>query len=330
MKKMFYMVVAVLAAFSLGGCGERAEDVRGLEKITVILDYMPNTNHSGIYAGDKLGYFEQEGLELEIIEPGDNTVTTLIAAGKGDFGFSFQEDVTYALTLDEPLPIRAVAAVIAHNTSGFASHRDKNIMSPADFEGKTYAGWGSPSEEAIVRGVMRADGGDPDKLNYVVSDDVNYSVLRDKVDVIWLYWAWDGIASQLAEMPLNYIELRKLDSRLDFYTPVLIGENSFLEENPETAERFLRAAGRGYEYCVENPQGAAEILHEIAPEYDLEMLKASQEYLASRYIDDSASWGLMRDEVWEGYTGFMLENKLIPRWVPASECYTNKFLHQAD
>ena len=326
MKKMFYTVFAVLAFLMLGGCAGKGEDNRDLEKITVILDYMPNTNHSGIYAADKLGYFEQEGLKVEIIEPGDNTVTTLIAAGKGDFGFSFQEDVTYARTLDEPLPIRAVAAVIAHNTSGFASYRDKNITRPMDFEGKTYAGWGSPSEEAIVRGVMQADGGDPDKLNYVVSDDLSYSVLRDKVDVIWLYWAWEGIASQLAGMPLNYIELRTLDSRLDFYTPVLIAENSFLEENPETAESFLKAARRGYEYCVQNPESAAEILYESTPEYDLEMLKASQEYLASRYIDDSDSWGLMKDEVWDDYTRFMLENQLIPRSIPASECYTNEFL----
>jgi len=51
----------------------------------------------------------------------------LIAAGQGEFGISYQEQVTYARTTKEPLPVKAIAAIIQHNTSGFASPTERGI-----------------------------------------------------------------------------------------------------------------------------------------------------------------------------------------------------------
>ena len=108
-----------------------------LEDVTVILDYVANTNHTGMYVALDQGYYEKEGLNVKIVEPTEGATATLIAVGKGDFGVSYQEDVTIALTSADPLPIKAIAAVIQHNPSGFATYADKDIKSPKDFEGKT-------------------------------------------------------------------------------------------------------------------------------------------------------------------------------------------------
>ena len=70
--------------------------------MTLILDYVPNTNHTGIYVAQDLGYFEDEGITLNIVEPGnDQTSATLVGAGRGEFGVSYQEDVTYARTAED-------------------------------------------------------------------------------------------------------------------------------------------------------------------------------------------------------------------------------------
>lgn len=95
---------------------------------------------------------------------------TLVAVGKGDFGISYQEDVTVASASKDALPIKAIAAIIQHNTSGFVTYADKDIHSPKDFEGKTYAGWGGPGEEAVLKAVMTQAGADPSKLNRIISD----------------------------------------------------------------------------------------------------------------------------------------------------------------
>lgn len=328
------LTLILVLSFSFTACGESEKNSdtdtgkSDLEKVTLILDYVPNTNHTGFYVAKEKGWFEEEGLDVEIIEPGDNSVTTLIAADKGDYGISFQEDVAYALDLDEPMPVKAIAAIIQHNTSGFASYKEKNITSAKDFEGKTYAGWGSPSEESVIEAVMKADGGDFSKTKITVSDGSGYELLRDKVDYMWFYWAWDGIAAERAGMPLNYFEIRDFDERLDYYTPVIIATDDKIKEDPETTKKFLAATKKGYEFCIENPDEAAEILHKNADTYDIEMLRESQKYLADKYIDDAEYWGVMKDDVWDRYNEFMMENGLIKNKIKASDCYTNDFLTQ--
>ncbi len=329
MRRIFVAILCVSIILSLTACASRKEAGEGnerLESVTVILDYVPNTNHTGLYAALDLGYYREQDFDVKIMEPAENTTPALIATGKGDFGISYQEEVTYALTAEEPLPIKAIAAIIQHNTSGFASYKDKNILTPKDFEGKVYAGWGSPSEEAVIKAVMNSAGADFSKLSIGVSEGSGYSVLKDKVDIMWFFWAWDGIASEMAGIPINYMELKELDPRLDYYTPVIITNNEIIEKNPELAKKFMAATSKGYEYAIENPEEAAKIIHKYAPDYDIGMLTKSQQYLAGQYSKDSEKWGLMKDEIWNGYTEFMKENGLINKSIPASDCYTNEFL----
>ena len=324
--KRILIPVLLLAALLSGCTGPTPPPSSQGEPVTLVLDYLPNTNHTGFYVAQEKGYFAEEGLDVTIIEPADGAVTTLIAAGQGTFGISYQEDVTYARSAEDPLPIRAIAAIIQHNTSGFASYKEKGITRPADFEGKVYAGWGSPSEEAVIKAVMTADGGDFDKLTVVTGDGSGYAALKDRVDIMWFFWAWDGIASQLAGVPVNYIELREFDARLDYYTPVIIASNDTLQNQPELTRKFLRATARGYEFCIENPQEAAEILQSHVTQYDLDMLTQSQEYLAEKYMEDTDRWGIMKDAVWADYTAFMVENGLISQTISPEDCYTNEFL----
>ena len=105
MKKLLVCLLALLLAFSAAAFAEEE-----LEDVTVILDYVPNTNHTGMYVALYKGWYEEEGLNVEIIEPTEGATATLIAVGKGDFGISYQEEVTMALTSEDPLPIRAIAA----------------------------------------------------------------------------------------------------------------------------------------------------------------------------------------------------------------------------
>lgn len=330
-RKLLALLLPVAIIVSLAACGsteitESSELQEELKDVTVILDYVPNTNHTGIYVAKELGYYEEAGLNVNIVEPTEGVTATLIAAGKGDFGISYQEDVTYAIANEDPLPIKAIATIIQHNTSGFGSYVGKNITSPKDFEGKSYAGWGAPSEEAVINAVMNAAGADFSKLSMVTADGVDYTSLKKDIDLIWMFWAWDGIAAQRAGIDVNYMELKELDKRLDYYTPVIIASNDTIENDPEMVQAFMDATTKGYMYCVESAHESAGILHKYADSYDLEMLEESMDYLAQKYVDDAERWGTMKDSVWEGYTEFMVENKLIKEAIPASDCYTNEFV----
>lgn len=320
------MAVMILLLGTAGLMQVKAEENAELKKVTVILDYIPNTNHSGMYVALNKGYYEEEGLDVEIIEPTEGATNSLIANGVGTFGIAYQEDVTLAVAAQDPLPIKSIATIIQHNTSGFVTLADSGIEGPADWEGKTYAGWGGPGENAVLRCVMEQAGADPDKLNQVIADGLGIESLGRACDIMWYFEAWDCVSCEMAGIEINYIPCRDLDERLDYYTPVIVANTATLESDPEMVKAFLRATAKGYQDCIDDPDTAAEILHSYAPDYDLEMLKLSQNILAEKYMEDADTWGIMKEEVWNNYTDFMVEYGVLEEAVPTDKLFTNDFL----
>ena len=333
MKIKKYISIALAGALmltTLSGCSKKEEKSANKgEKVTVVLDWTPNTNHTGLYTALENGYFKDQGLDVEIVQPPEGGAASLVASGKADFGISYQEEVTYAKTSDEPLPIKAIAAVIQHNSSGFASPKDKNIKTPKDFEGKIYGGWGSESETAAIKAVMEKTGADFDKVTIAdIGQDDFFTATTNSVDFAWIYEGWDVVQAKLKNFDLNFIPLNQFDKRLDYYTPVIISNETLLNDNPELAKKFMKATTEGYQFAIDNPEEAAKILVKHAPEIDEELAIESQKFLASKYKDDAPRWGEMKDEVWNNYTAFLKEYGLINKDLKPEDAYTNEFLPQ--
>jgi ABC-type nitrate/sulfonate/bicarbonate transport system substrate-binding protein len=290
---------------------------------------VPNTNHTGIYIARENGYYNDQGLEVEIIQPSEGGSADLIAAGRGEFGISYQEQVTYARTAENPLPVVAVAAIIQHNTSGFASPVDKNIKDPSDFEGKKYGGWGSPMEEAMLRGLMEKYGADYSKLEIVNigASDFLTSVTKD-VDFAWIFYGWDGIKAGLEGFPIDFMLLQEVDPLLDFYTPVIIASEKTIDEEPGLVKKFLSATEKGYVFAAGNPEEAARLFLLDNSELDSELVIASQQYLSGQYIGDSPRWGIMEKSIWDDFGNWMYENNLLQSSLESGKAFTNEFLPQ--
>lgn len=330
-KKYISIILAgALMLTTLSGCSKKEEKSANKgEKVTVVLDWTPNTNHTGLYTALENGYYKDQGLDVKIVQPPEGGAASLVASGKADFGISYQEEVTYAKTSDDPLPIKAIAAVIQHNSSGFASPKDKNIETPKDFEGKIYGGWGSESETAAIKAVMEKTGADFDKVTIAdIGQDDFFTATTNSVDFAWIYEGWDVVQAKLKNFDLNFIPLNQFDKRLDYYTPVIISNETLLNDNPELAKKFMKATTEGYQFAIDNPEEAAKILVKHAPEIDEELAIESQKFLASKYKDDAPRWGEMKDEVWNNYTAFLKEYGLINKDLKPEDAYTNEFLPQ--
>lgn len=331
LKKIVSLTTATLLTIGLiTGCSSKSnknQDGSDLEKVTVVLDWTPNTNHTGLYVALDKGYYEEQGLDVEIVQPSDGSATTIVATGKADFGVSYQEDVTYAKTSEDPLPIKAIATIIQHNTSGFASPASKNIKTVKDFENKTYGGWGSESEKATLNAIMTNNNADYSTIKILdVGEDDFFTATKGDIDIFNIFEGWTGVEAKLRGEDINFIATKDLDKRLDYYTPLLITSNKIINDNPDLAKKFLAATSKGYEDCVSNPEESAKILLKHAPEINEDLAIESQKYLADKYIDDASKWGEMKDSVWDNYTSFMKEYKLINKDMKASDAYTNEFL----
>ncbi|ACM22363.1 MULTISPECIES: ABC transporter substrate-binding protein [Thermotoga] len=296
------------------------------EEVTVVLDWYPNTNHTGLYVAKDLGYYEEEGLNVEIVQPSRLTAEQIVASGKAEFGVSYQEAVT--LARGEGLPIVSIAAVIQHNTSGFAWLKSEGIKSVKDWEGKKYGTWGSPIERATIEYIMKKYGADPSKVIFVNVGQMDFfaGTLNDVFDFAWIFYGWDGVASKVKGIEIEFLPLREIDEVFDYYTPVLITSESLIEKNPDLVRRFLRATARGYEYAIQHPVEAAKILLKYAPELDEKIVVESQKYLAGQYRADAEKWGYQKEEVWRRYAEWLHSTGFLKEMIDVTKAFTNEFL----
>ena len=158
-----------------------------------------------------------------------------------------------------------------------------------------------------------------------VTDEV--SALESKaVDAIWIFYAWAGVKMELEGLETDYFAFSDINPVFDYYTPVVIANNSFLEEEPETAKKFLTALRDGYEFAIENSEEAADILCEAAPELDPELVKASQEYLADQYKAEAEQWGYIDPQRWNSFYQWLNENGLVETEIPENAGFSNEYL----
>ncbi len=325
MKRMLSLILALLLALALGTAG-LAEST----PVTFVLDWTPNTNHTGIYVAIAKGYFAEAGLDVTVVQPPDDGAEVLVASGQAQFGVSFQDTMADALSGESPLPITAVAAVVQHNTSGIVSRKGEGMDRPSGLEGHKYATWEWPVEQATVKQVVEADGGDFSKVELIpstVTDEV--SALQSKsVDAIWIFYGWAGIACEQAGLDIDYFAFSDIDPVFDYYTPVIIGCDAYLADHPDEAKAFVAAAQKGYTYAAEHPEEAADILMEAAPELasNKELIYASQQYLSAAYIADAEKWGVMDPARWSAFYTWLNDNGLVTGTLDPNAGFTNDLL----
>lgn len=337
LKKIVSAVLVTALAFSLCACSGNAESNNAGEnnagngektEITFVLDWAPNTNHTGFYVAQELGYYEEAGLDVTIVQPPEDGATMMVASGQAQFGIDFQDYLTPVFTSEDEMSVIAVAAIIQHNTSGIISLKEDGITSPAGMEDKNYATWGLELEQAMIKNVVEADGGDYDKVNMIPEyvTDVP-SALQQDIDAVWVYYAWDGISTKQAGLETNMFYFKDITPEFDYYSPVIIANTDFLEEDEEAAKAFLDATRRGYEYAIENPEEAAQILCKQVPELDEDMVKESQIWLADQYKAEVDQWGYIDQERWDAFYTWLYENGLSEE-IPAGTGFTNEYLSE--
>ena len=310
------------------GAGADADAAAETTKVSFVLDYTPNTNHTGIYVALDQGYFAEEGLEVEVVQPPEDGADALIGAGGAQLGISYQDYIANNLASDQPMPYSAVAAVIQHNTSGIMSRAEDGITHPAAMEGHTYATWNMPVEQATVKQCVEADGGNWDNVElvpYETDDDVA-GLRANMYDTVWVYEAWAVQNAIVQDVDVNYFSFISVDPVFDYYTPVIAANDDFAKENPEVVKAFLRAVKKGYEYAVANPDAAADILCAQVPELDPALVHQSQTYLADQYVAEAESWGVIDKDRWAAFYGWLNDNQLLANQIDVNAGYDLSYL----
>lgn len=332
--KFLCITLSVILCMGFAGCssiksGDKASDsASDLKKITLVLDYTPNTNHAGIYIAKAKGLFEKQGLDVDIQQPPEDGADALVAAGKAEFGVSFQDWMASYLGSDNPLPVTAVGAILQHNTSSILSLRSEGINSPKDMTGKSYGSMDVDTELAILKTLVNNDGGNWDNVKVLpgaATDEVQ-GLSSHAYDSIWSYEGWGVINTRLNGFDTQSFKIADIDPVFDYYTPLVISNNDFLQNNPNVAKSFMSALAEGYKYAATNIDDSTEILCSVVPELNRGLVYESLNYLKDYYLDEDSEWGKFDENRWSAFYEWMNSVNLTEKPLDVKTGFTNKYL----
>lgn len=331
MKLTHILAAAALLVGAIGTASAQPYNVR------LALDWVPNTNHTGIYVALAKGWYEDEGVDLQILPYGNVSPNVLVTSGRADVGISGTQGVLSAAALGDP--VVSIAAIIGANTAGLAVLEDSGIESPMDLDGKIYAAFGGPIEQPIIESVIRHAGGEGTFKSAVLGVAGFDALLAGRADFIWIYEGWDGIRAEREGIELRLFNF--VDYGIpDHYNPVLTASPDTIEQNADALRAFLKATSQGYTFAAENPAEAAELLIETAPPGSFPepgLVRDSQAFVSRVYAPADGPWGVQDLEHWQGFGKFLLNAEVFTdangnavRDLDFESLYTNDLLPEIE
>jgi putative hydroxymethylpyrimidine transport system substrate-binding protein len=320
--------VLVLVALLLAACGERSEPTGApaQQRLTVLLDWLPNADHAPIYAAQASGAFRRAGLDVRIQTPSDATSPLkLLAARRVDLAITYEPELL--LARDKGQKIAGVGALVQRPLSSLISLKGK-VKTPRDLDGKTVGVTGLPSDEAALRAILAHAGLDRGGVKTVeVGFNLVPALLSKKVDAI-LGAYWNVEAVELARQHKDPTVIRIDEAGVPTYNElVFAAREDYLGEKGEVVRRFMQALARGAEAMRTDPAVAVNAL--VAANKDLDRnteLAQVRKTLPVFFPAAGKPFGWMDPVQWNRYGDWMYDSKLVTRPPNAARALTNEFL----
>ena len=324
------LAVALLAlALGLAACGEKSEDVSGeAEPLSLTLDFYPNPDHAGIYMAQKLGYFEEAGLDVSIRTPADPAAPIkLLSTGQTDLAISYEPEVL--LAHEQDLGLTAVAALVNRPLTSMIWLKESGIGGIKDLRGKTIATAGIPYQDAYLETILaRADLTPSDVEVVNVGFGLLPAIVGGKAEaMLGGFRNVEGVDLRLrgkdpVVTPVDRLGVPTYDEL------VLVVQSQRLEEDPEPIRLFLAALERGTEAAAKSPQATTEALLEANPDLDPKLTRA--EVAATLPLLDpprhGRPYGHLATGRWTEFAAWMRDNGLVSRLITPAEVLSNSYL----
>ena len=330
-KKILALFISVITAFSFVGCGNSSnnqtstDDNTELEKFSVVLDWYPNAVHGFIYNAIEKGYYEEEGLDVQIYFPANvNDAISLTAAGKADVGIYYPNDIIRAIA-NEDIPVKSVGTIVQSPLNVIVSLKDKNITSPKDFVGKTIGYSGTEFNEALIKTMMESVGASMDDVTLIdVGFDLMTSMTTGQVDAtIGCLVNHEVPALEEEGFEVNYFFPTEYGVP-NYSELVFVAGNNNINENSEKIEKFLRASQKGFEDMKNDPQGTLTTLLENQNEENFPLSEGveqrSIDVLLPLMENENAKFLTQNKELWQNDINWLKEQGLINKEITVEDC----------
>lgn len=316
-----FLVLTLMVMAGCGGGGSGGKQTKELKKVTFRLNWATGGYHAAYYLAKEKGYFEAEGLDVEI-QAGKGSVDTvkLVANGSADFGLA--DAVSVIPGKLQGMPIKAIGAVYQDNPMSVISLSEKNIKSLKDLEGKVFGAVPAGSPYILYKGLIKSQGVDASKIKEVSVDSPGIAQLLTKqVDAITLFYTEAYPVQEQADQPLNIIKAKDLG--MDIYGLVVFANETTLKD-PAAAKGFLKALQKGLDEAKKDPEAAVDILIKYAPEKK-ELRDQQVHLLKDAYLVMNGTLN-MDAAKWDRTQKVLFEQQAIERTIDAKEYFDSSYL----
>lgn len=299
MRRTVALLAAVLALAGVTGCGEDGAEPGVPKGATLMLDFTPNAVHSGIYAAQERGFYEREGVELTIRQPGESTdAPKLLAAGRVDFAILDIHDL--GIARERGLEVTAVSPIVQRPLASVIARSDTGIARPRDLEGRTVGVTGLPSDDAVLDSEVEADGGDPALVKRVtIGFNAVSALAAGKVDAATGFWNAEGVALRRKGVPIRIFKVDEYGAP-PYPELVLTTSSRMLEEEVERVKAVVDATDDGYALVVRRPDAGLDALLAADPALDRADQRAQLRVLRPDLSPALFSLALLREwEEWD-------------------------------
>ena len=330
-RRLLVAVIVATFAICLSACGEKKETAGapGSERVNLVLDYLPNADHAGIYDAIASGEFKQAGLDVKPRTPSDPSAPLkLLAAGKADLAISYEPELL--LARDKGAKLVSIGALVQRPlTSLISLGGAKAIHRPAQLDGKKVGTAGIPYQDAYLKTILTQAGVDAGRVHSVdVGFNLIPSLLTKRVDaVLGMFWNVEGV--ELARRKKRPVILRMDQIGVPTYDElVIVARESDVHSRGPMLRRFMRALGRGQERLRANIDTGVDALVKANPDLDPALQRAQVRATLPAFFpaNKSEPFGFQVPGEWQRYAAWMARNKLISSANIAQRAYTNEFL----
>jgi NitT/TauT family transport system substrate-binding protein/putative hydroxymethylpyrimidine transport system substrate-binding protein len=334
-------LMLLVGVFALAACGDDDSDgddggvstgdaaLAEMTDATLVLDFVPNAVHTGIYCAVGRGYYDENNINLEIIEPTSTADTLkLIDAGKAQFGIADGIDVADQIT--QGRGAQGIMALVQRPLGGLITLESAGITDPAQLEGKTVGVTGVPSDDAILDTVITDAGGDPSNIEVVtIGFNGVQNLENEKVDAFTGFTAADGTQIEVDGFPITSFALDEYGGP-QYPGLVVFSTEDTISHDPELMAAFVDATVRGYEDTLANPE---ECLDELLSEnagLQRELQQAQLDAYEPLFVANAPSYGVFQEENIAALSAFLVDTGLADEEIAVDRYATNEFVPTAD
>jgi putative hydroxymethylpyrimidine transport system substrate-binding protein len=292
--------------------------------VKVTLEYLhPWTNSAGFMVAAAEGWYADSGLDVELTVPDPARGDSLEYLNRGETTFAVFPTNRLLVRRDRGEPLVGIAAVNHRAMETIKTAKSTGIRRPRDLEGRRLAYNPTPRGVAMVRHLVAADGGDPDKVITVDSGTRELQtddLLRGVADATFgTYWAWDVLLDPSPEQlywPVDEIGAPR-------YHSYLVGTRE--DSDPGLVRAFLAATARGYQTAISDPERGMEVFEHYIPYFRRDVLSRSLSLIAPTWTHDGR-WGGQRQELMAPYAAWLADAGILSSADVWERAVTNEFL----